>query len=435
MADIDVPGAADALFKSLKGLEKDIENQWPDLDFSSQFGHGGSSINPEDIGLNARYIARKYESYDWSGAKDLAATYFKDFVAKVEDARIRLVPQLSQAPSVYEAIITLLVSIDIQIGYFVDSSVIGKTMSLPIAVKRDVALIQRRLEKASSSIGGVEQKIAEIVKAHSVAVDLPATQEDLEQALADAQATRSALIKHETSAEAALLVIKEHQAALEARRDEAEAILQKINSAYAAATSEGLGKSFRAKAYSLNRSLYLWAGTLVVALGTAICIGSLRFPAIMGAVSSGVGQGGGWQSVIAQLALAGFSLGAPIWLAWVSTKQIGQRFRLSEDYAYKAALAGAYEGYRSEAARLDPILEAQLFSIALTRLDEIPLRLVENHVAGSPMHELVKTTEFGQALVTIPGLRDRLLEIFKRTRMKADLSKKMPASPDAATTE
>ncbi len=47
-------------------------------------------------------------------------------------------------------------------------------------------------------------------------------------------------------------------------------------------------------------------------------------------------------------------------------------------------MAKAYEGYRKEAARIDPQFEARLFGSALTRLDEAPLRLVEIGSHGSP---------------------------------------------------
>ena len=47
-----------------------------------------------------------------------------------------------------------------------------------------------------------------------------------------------------------------------------------------------------------------------------------------------------------------------------------------------------YEGYRSEAERIDKDLERRLFSSALDRLEEAPLRLVEVESHGSPFHEL-----------------------------------------------
>lgn len=81
------------------------------------------------------------------------------------------------------------------------------------------------------------------------------------------------------------------------------------------------------------------------------------------------------------------SVSAPVWFAWFLTRQIGQRFRLAEDYSYKATVAAAYEGYRAEAAQIDADLAKRLFEIALERLDEAPLRLIEKESPGSPAHE------------------------------------------------
>jgi hypothetical protein len=109
--------------------------------------------------------------------------------------------------------------------------------------------------------------------------------------------------------------------------------------------------------------------------------------------------------VLVHVILAVVSVGAPVWFAWIATKQIGQRFRLSEDYAFKATVAKAYEGYRKEAARIDPALESRLFSSALGRLEEAPLRLVELATHGSPWNELFVSEPFKKALDTVPGLQ------------------------------
>ena len=146
-------------------------------------------------------------------------------------------------------------------------------------------------------------------------------------------------------------------------------------------------------------------------------MGADRFPQILSSMAITSTDGTTkWGLIFAQMLISVLSLGAPIWLAWVATKQIGERFRLAEDYAYKATLSSAYEGYRTEAAGLDPVFQAQLFSIALSRLDEIPLRLIDKHVAGSPMHELLKSPEFRAAVEKTPGLREVVLGI--ATRMK-----------------
>ena len=119
------------------------------------------------------------------------------------------------------------------------------------------------------------------------------------------------------------------------------------------------------------------------------------------------------------------SLGAPLWFAWLSTKQIGQRFKLAEDYGYKASVAKAYEGYRKEAARIDEELEARLFASALSRVEEAPLRLVEDGGHGSPWHELANSSSFRDALKNLPDFRDKVFELansaIDKTRRKPDL--------------
>lgn len=102
------------------------------------------------------------------------------------------------------------------------------------------------------------------------------------------------------------------------------------------------------------------------------------------------------------------SVAAPVWFAWLATKQIGQRFRLSEDYALKASVSRAYEGYRQEAHRIDEDLEARLLESALARLDEQPLRLVESDSHGSPWHELLASDVVKQAIRAVPGFAEQI---------------------------
>jgi len=77
---------------------------------------------------------------------------------------------------------------------------------------------------------------------------------------------------------------------------------------------------------------------------------------------------------------------------------------LAEDYAYKASVSKAYEGYRREAAQLDEDFQKRLFASALTRLDEQPLRFVENESHGSPWHELLSSDIVKDAVRIAPQL-------------------------------
>jgi hypothetical protein len=121
-----------------------------------------------------------------------------------------------------------------------------------------------------------------------------------------------------------------------------------------------------------------------------------------------------------------------VWFAWLATKQIGQRFRISEDYAFKAAVSRAYEGYRREAVRIDPELEAQLLRSALQRLDEQPLRLVEPTSYGSPWHELLASDSLKDALKSVPGFAESLSRFTKEALDGVKARKLLPPAANNA---
>jgi hypothetical protein len=201
-------------------------------------------------------------------------------------------------------------------------------------------------------------------------------------------------------------------------QDEADKLVQQCEEAYRITTTKGLAAAFDNRASQLSISMRLWAIGLFTALAASAYFGSQR----MGLLVKIIEQPGGakpeviWMNIV----LAVFSIGAPVWFAWLATKQIGQRFRLAEDYAFKASVAKAYEGYRREAARIDEAFEARLFGSALTRLEEAPLRLVESETHGSPWHELISSEVFQNALKTMPELKAKFIDVFKGLVEKAD---------------
>ena len=157
--------------------------------------------------------------------------------------------------------------------------------------------------------------------------------------------------------------------------------------------------------------MWVWVFFLFVALVAATYLGAERVKLLSEALN---GDDLKWGVIFMHALLSLLSVGAPLWFAWVATKQLAQRFRLAEDCGYKASVAKAYEGYRKEAARLDPIFEARLFSSALTRLEEPPLRLIEGQIHGSPWQELAGSKEFSTALNKIPELRELFLAIAEK---------------------
>ncbi|HEX8047025.1 hypothetical protein, partial [Rhizobium sp.] len=174
---------------------------------------------------------------------------------------------------------------------------------------------------------------------------------------------------------------------------EATKLLQNTEDAYSAATTKGLGEAFQQRANGLSISMWAWVFGLMFALAVGAFVGGQRVEALQALISQNASYGVIWLDLM----LAFISVAAPVWFAWLATKQIGHRFRLSEDYAFKASVAKAYEGYRREAARLDPAFATRLFRSALDRIEEPPIRFVENETFGSPWHEVIRMRQKAQA--------------------------------------
>jgi hypothetical protein len=224
--------------------------------------------------------------------------------------------------------------------------------------------------------------------------------------------------RHELSAQQSNDSVTNIKKSLDQAAINADAVLDKVNAAYRAATSQGLAQSFAKRSTELSSSMLLWVLVLVAALCVSGFLASNRFPEILTAI----GGKPEWAVVFVHALLGAFSLAPSVWLAWVATKQIGQRFRLAEDYSYKAALSTAYEGYRNEAAKLDPLFEAQLFATAIGRLDELPLRLIEKEVHGSPLNEFLKSSRVKEDLKFVPGYKDKLIAILNHKNVSDDLA-------------
>jgi hypothetical protein len=191
-----------------------------------------------------------------------------------------------------------------------------------------------------------------------------------------------------------------------------------------------LAAAFDEKTKKLNNSIWLWVAGLALALLFCALTGPQRVMAISSAIASRETE---WPTLGLQVLLAMMSIGPAIWFAWLATKQIGQRFRLAEDYAFKAAVAKAYEGFRREANNVGDGLAAKLLESALTRLDEQPLRFVEQQSPGSPMHELMNSSSVKDAVKALPGFGQEVVALAKerlaRVRQTAANTQEPPVAP------
>ena len=285
----------------------------------------------------------------------------------------------------------------------------GKELTTQLKNQRNrVRSLEAALNDLEPKTSSLKEMVFNIEQAHETAEQLPT---DL-ASLKEAREIIGNLVTESTADKAATLAAKTEieklKAELKDASKEAKDILEECKSTYAAATSVGLAAAFSERSDNLSKSIRFWVGGLILSLSAGGYFGSAQLQKLLELMA---------QKDISNLSMsinfimAVLSIGAPVWFSWLATKQIGQRFKLSEDYAFKASVSRAYEGFRKETARFDKEMEAKLLSSALTRLDELPLRLVEAESHGSPWHELASSSIVKQAMSKIPSFPDKVKEL------------------------
>lgn len=271
---------------------------------------------------------------------------------------------------------------------------------MPAALSRKLMAAKRDLELLIPDKEEFRHQITEIRQSYEAAEALPTT-------LSELQATQSEVRSVSTTSSELLGRIRQAEEAtqhimadLKARADESVTLVKQASEAYRVTTTIGLAAAFDERAKSLNKSMYVWVAGLAISLTSLLVIGSYRLAAMKEALAATEFDAA---RIWIQIVLSILSVAAPVWFGWISTKQIGQRFRLAEDYAFKASISKAYEGYRREALSLNPEFANSLFASALKRLDEPPLRLIEADTHGSPIHELANSSLVDKVLEKLPG--------------------------------
>lgn len=277
------------------------------------------------------------------------------------------------------------------------------------ALPKDLA---RRLSSIQSELNEIVPNKEELLKQFFLINQATETAENLPTDLESLKGARNKVNSYSTEAAESIGKVKKYEEEIENlqksitdKKSEADKLVSQCEEAYKITTTKGLAAAFDLRAISLTKSMWVWVVGLLVALGIGMKIGAERFETLNSALESKADVGYIW----IQIFLSIISFGAPIWFAWIATKQISQRFKLAEDYAFKASVAKAYEGYKSEAAKIDKDFEKRVFGSALSRLEEAPLRLMEKEHYGSPWHELLNTDKLKETLEKTPELKEKLL--------------------------
>ena len=276
--------------------------------------------------------------------------------------------------------------------------------------KRRVRFLETSLDGLTPRTESLESMVSRIEAAHAAAESLPAEMEDLREAKEELSRLRRESGKnyeevqrltdqYKTHLDHAKTIASQTVDQLNEQLEKGSGLVAQLDQLHRIGTSTVLAGAFNTRAEKLNKSVYYWLVVLMVALSAAGYFGHERVVTITGMMNSSAST----ESLFIQIIMMIFSMGAPVWLGWVATKQIAQRFKLAEDYHYKASISNAYEGYRREAVDLDDDFRRQLFQSALGRLDELPLRVMDQENHGSPAHDLMSRPGFWSFMIQVFG--------------------------------
>lgn len=303
--------------------------------------------------------------------------------------------------------------------------------TLPSRLRRQLKITAKALDSIVVDRETLEAQLKEIKTGAQMIGDLPVDAEMLVNARKDVAAAHQSAVEAASQSKSAAQEAESALGRVKALEVDATKVLDGIEAVYRATTSHALAEAFNSRGNALRASVRWWVGLLILALGVGAYLGYLRVQAISDLTKDPSSQQ--FMALIwVQVALGTLSLAAPLWVAWLATRQISQRFRLAEDYSFKASLATAYEGYRREAARIDPDFEKNLFGSALRHLDQEPLRFMSDADHGSPYSEFFSSPLFRDALKKVPNLSEDLkafvLKAVRRAEQPARFRAKQPPS-------
>jgi hypothetical protein len=279
-----------------------------------------------------------------------------------------------------------------------DSSLVPKRLAARIKA------LESRLAALEPRANLVDEKIKVIEDAHDAAERLPTDLQELRTSAEEIDSLQASSSQANFRIGEYLRTSTENEGTIIELRKKAAALVERCEEAYRITTSAGLAGAFEYRSKSLAKVGWIWVVILVLSLAAAVLLGKDRYDGLKSLLT------GEHPSALVYLNILFAVLGvaAPVWLAWLATRSIGQSFRLSEDYAFKASVSKAYEGYRKEAVSLDESFAKRLFGSALTRLDEAPSRFIVAEDHNSPLQELLQNESFKKFLAAFPEVQDKL---------------------------
>lgn len=431
-----------ALIISLENLyDSIIEKKLPNENFINSFGWNYPSISINDITNTILNITEKPNEYKYSDIpkefEDTVDDLIDDVNKQAEIVKSYLAHEAGRISALAPSILLLLqvVSSNIETQLYSWNQIDNKKL-VPKNLKNRLRALNSRLDSLEGDCENINDKVSTINSAYETAESLPAVIQDLndarEKLSSTIKETRDDINKYKNEISEIKAYIGLAKSDSVSMRDEisillastnayaqsASSLVEQCDDALQITTTQGLAAGFDQKAKELQKSIWVWIVGLLVALAFGISIGSSRVVEFTEALKSDLTAG----QAILHTIISIFSIGGPLWLAWISTQQINHRFKLSEDYSYKATVAKAFTGFRKISEDFNQETSERLFNSTLDRFDEMPLRLVSGKDYNSPWHEFIDSEAFKKAIDMVPSLAKEAGRFAESTK----LNKKIP---------
>lgn len=183
---------------------------------------------------------------------------------------------------------------------------------------------------------------------------------------------------------------------------------EEIKSTLENSITASLGGAFTKKEQDARKRDWAWLVILLASILAIYLIGNAKYDKVSELISSKTAI----ELILVQIFLGIATLAGPIWVAWLSTKRLSKIYAISEDYAYKAALAQAYQGYRDSYKDKDELMEQRLLASIVTHLDASPVRLIDANHPATPLQDLLQQS-WMKELTKDPATQANLIKWFK----------------------
>lgn len=420
-----------SISSTLHEIQETLESQQiPGNSFNHQFGWTHAALNRHDI---AGYISRFNEKlglYDGEISEEFV-DILDDYVMKLTHLHSHIKSYFTNNANHMVHIVPVMINTLNIIFHELEYELFGWDIvddkkSLPRSLATRLRSTRTRIDNLNASSEGLEEKVKTINEAHEAAEMLPTdlkelkeSKQELSNLLGEANKVFRKIEIAQQQADDTLESIKEHEHESQGHRNLTEEYVSQCDEALQITTTQGLAAGFDQKAKALSKSIYIWGAILLIALGIGAGLGYVRVNALTEALSTELSTG----QALLHAMISVFSIGGPLWLAWLATSQINQRFKLAEDYAYKATVAKSFTGFNKHAERFDPETAERLFNSTLDRLDEMPLRLVSAKDYNSPWHELLDSPILAKAIDNVPEIADVINRFGNKTKLKRKVTK------------